>query len=133
MTRKQLSQIFYLEKEQKMWEEKLRELEAASLIKGQEITGMPFANTNETSDKVMSLVIRKQTIATIIEEIQERIDKQKEEIYEYINTVDDSLLRQIVVYRCVSCMNWVQVANRIGGGNTAESVRKIYERSIPKS
>lgn len=133
MTRERLSQIYYLEKEQKMWEEKLRELEAASLIKGQEITGMPFANTGETSDKVMSLVVRKQTIATIIEEIQERIDEQKEEIYEYINTIDDSLLRQIVVYRCVSCMNWVQVAIRIGGGNTAESVRKIYERSIPKN
>lgn len=133
MTRERLSQIFYLEKEQKMWEEKLRELEAASLIKGQEITGMPFANTGETSDKVMSLVIRKQTIVAIIEEIQERIDAQKEEIYEYINTIEDSLLRQIVVYRCVSCMNWVQVANRIGGGNTAESVRKIYERSIPKN
>ena len=133
MTRERLSQIYYLEKEQKMWEEKLRELEAASLIKGQEITGMPFANTGETSDKVMSLVVRKQTIATIIEEIQERIDEQKEEIYEYINTIEDSLLRQIVVYRCVSCMNWVQVANRIGGGNTAESVRKMYERSIPKN
>lgn len=133
MTRKQLSQIFYLEKEQDMWKEKLRELEAASLIKGQEITGMPFANTGETSDRVMSLVIRKQAIVAVIEEIQERIDKQKEEIYEYINTVEDSLLRQIVVYRCVSCMNWVQVASRIGGGNTAESVRKIYERSIPKN
>ena len=60
MTRERLSQIYYLEKEQKMWEEKLRELEAASLIKGQEITGMPFANTGETSDKVMSLVVRKQ-------------------------------------------------------------------------
>lgn len=133
MTRERLSQIFYLEREQKMWEEKLRELEAASLIKGQEITGMPFANTGETSDRVTSLVIRKQTIAAIIEEIQERIDAQKEEIYEYINTIDDSLLRQVVVYRCVSCMNWVQVANRIGGCNTAESVRKIYERSIPKN
>lgn len=132
MTRKQLSQIYYLEKEQKMWKEKLKELEAASLIKGQEITGMPFANTGETSDRVMSLIIRKQTIVAIIEEMQERIDKQKEDIYEYINTIDDSLLRQIVVYRCVSCMGWVQVANQIGGGNTAESVRKIYERSIPK-
>lgn len=133
MTRKQLSQIYYLEKEQKMWKEKLKELEAASLIKGQEITGMPFANTGETSDRVMSLIIRKQTIVAIIEEMQERIDKQKEDIYEYINTIDDSLLRQIVVYRCVSCMGWVQVANQIGGGNTAESVRKIYERSIPKN
>ncbi len=133
MTRERLSQIFYLEKEQKMWEEKLKELEAASLIKGQEINGMPFANTGEVSDRVMSLVIRKQAIAAIIEEIQENIAKQKEEIYEYINTIEDSLLRQIVVYRCVSCMNWIQVANRIGGGNTAESVRKIYERSIPKN
>lgn len=132
MTRERLSQIFYLEKEQKMWEEKLKELEAESLIKGQEISGMPFASTGETSDKVSALIIRKQTFVEIIEEIQERIDKQKEEIYEYINTIDDSLLRQIVVYRCISCMNWVQVANRVGGGNTAESVRKMYERAIPK-
>ncbi len=132
MTREKLSQIFYLEKEQKMWEEKLKELEAESLIKGQEITGMPFSNSGD-SDKVSSLIIRKQTFVEIIEEIQEKIDKQKEEIYEYINTIEDSLLRQIVVYRCVSCMNWTQVANRVGGGNTAESVRKIYERSIPKN
>lgn len=132
MTRERLSQIFYLEKEQKMWEEKLKELEAESLIKGREISGMPFNNTGETSDKVSSLIIRKQTFVEIIEEIQKKIGKQKEEIYEYINTIDDSLLRQIVVYRCISCMNWTQVANRIGGENTADSVRKIYERAIPK-
>lgn len=132
MTRKQLSQIFYLEKEQKMWEEKLREIEAESLIKGQVLSGMPFANTNETSDKVMEYAIRKQTIIGIIDDIKIKIAKQKEEIYSYIVLIEDSLLRQIVTYRCVSCMTWEQVAMQIGGGNTSDSVRKTYERSIPK-
>lgn len=132
MTRKQLSQIFYLEKEQKMWEEKLREIEAESLIKGQVLSGMPFANTNETSDKVMEYAIRKQAIIGIIDDIKIKIAKQKEEIYSYIVLIEDSLLRQIVTYRCVSCMTWEQVAMQIGGGNTSDSVRKTYERSIPK-
>ena len=53
-----------------------------------------------------------------------------EEIEEYINTIDDSLTRQILSLRYVNGLTWEQVAASIGGGNTADSVRKVAERFL---
>ena len=50
----------------------------------------------------------------------------------FISTIQDSLLRQIVYSYCVAGMSWKETAKAIGGGNTADSVRKRFERSFPE-
>ena len=52
------------------------------------------------------------------------------EINEYIETIDDSLLRQIITLRHVNGLTWDQVAASIGGGNTADSVRMMHDRFL---
>ena len=54
------------------------------------------------------------------------------ELERYISNIDDSLTRQIFVYRYAQGMNWVQIANKLGGGNTWESVKKRCQRYIAK-
>ena len=47
---------------------------------------------------------------------------------EFIETIQDSRLRMIVRLRVVDDLTWQQVANRIGGGNTPDGVRMIFNR-----
>lgn len=50
----------------------------------------------------------------------------------YIASVGDSLTRQILALRYIDGLSWLQVANRIGGGNTADSVKKQCYRFLEK-
>lgn len=61
--------------------------------------------------------------------IKELIKKQ-EELMEYINTIDDSLIRQIITLRYINGLSWKQIANIIGGGNTPDSIRMIHNRFL---
>ena len=65
VTKEELKQIYYINKEIKMWQKELDRLECKSLVKGQEITDMPFGSG--TSDKVADLAIEKADIRLIIE------------------------------------------------------------------
>ena len=107
-----------------MWQKELDRLECKSLVKGQEITDMPFGSG--TSDKVADLAIEKTDIEIIIKGKLKEIQLQRKRIIEYIDSIDDSLLRQIMFFRNVSCMNWNQVANELG--STENCVKQIYSR-----
>lgn len=62
---------------------------------------------------------------------EELMDK-REELENYIATVPDSLIRQILTLRYVNGLSWAQVAAHIGGGNTADSVRKMCNRYLKR-
>ena len=48
----------------------------------------------------------------------------------YIANIDDALTRHIFELRYVDQCSWEQVARKVGGGNTAEAVRKRHNRYI---
>ncbi len=48
----------------------------------------------------------------------------------YIASVEDAQMRMIFSLRYVNGLNWQQVADHIGGGNTADSVRMSHERFL---
>lgn len=110
-----------------MWKRELERLQCKSLIKGQEITGMPFVTG--TSDKVGDLVTTMADIEAIIKGLLAKTQLERRKIMEYINHIDDSMMRQIIFLRNVSCMNWRQIANEIGN-NTEDSIRMMYNRFI---
>lgn len=127
MTKEELKQIYYLNKEIKMWQRELDRLQCKSLVKGQEITGMP--HVPGISDKVGDIATEIKYIEDIIKGLLARIQIERRRIMEYIDNIDDSLLRQIIFLRNVSCMSWNQIAKEIGN-NTEDSVRKMYDRFI---
>ena len=50
------------------------------------------------------------------------------EVEEYIDTIDDSRMRRIITMRIIDKLTWNQVAIKIGGGNTEDSVRMAFNR-----
>lgn len=129
MTEKQLNQIFYLSKEKKMWEDKLKSLTDVKAV-GYENSG--GGKGLGISSPVVQITEQREKIREIISAKLAEISFVEREIYEYINTIDDSLIRQIMIYRHIELKNWVQVANAIGGDNTADSVRKAHQRFLHK-
>ena len=128
MTREELKQIYYINKEIKMWQRELDRLQCKSLIGGQSLDDMP--KSSGTSDKVADLAIEKEEIREIINGKLTEIQVQRKRIMSYINGIEDSLLRQIMFLRNVSCMNWNQVARELN--STENCVKQIYSRHFRK-
>mgnify|MGYP004475142637 FL=1 len=71
-------------------------------------------------------------IAATIERKIAKANKRQAEIEKYICGIDDTFVRRIAVARFIEGRSWWGVARKIGGNNTAESVRKIWFRWINK-
>lgn len=67
------------------------------------------------------------------ERLQRRVDDLMDlraEILEFVEGIDDSLLRQVIILRHVNGLSWRQVAREIGAGTTWDSLRKMHDRFI---
>lgn len=126
MTRDDLSQIYFINKEIKMWEQELEKAKVKAEVKVKVLTGMPFANTNETSDPTFDSAAHINDIEMIILGKRKELEIKRKEIITFILNIEDSNIRMIVKYRCVDCMKWEEVAQEVGG--TADKVRKTFIR-----
>lgn len=131
LTKEEFNNIHKTNNEIKMWQKELERLQCKSLVKGQEITGMPF-NTG-VSDKVGDIATDIVEIETIIKGLLAKIQLQRKSTIEYISNIGDSETRQIVFYRSISCMDWVQIAKEMGEGYSADAVKQRYYRHFNKS
>jgi len=132
MTRKELSQVYYLTHDLERCERNLEELRASVQPKSQKITGMPFNNTGTTSDPTGDTVIRITRCIESIEGYKQAILIRKTAIIEWINSLDDPFLRQIVNYRCLELLSWEGVAMRIGSSTTPDACRMYFNRNVQK-
>ena len=123
MTNKQLSQLRYLKKEIKMHQERLTELQALAEIKSSVIKGMPMSKS--ISDRIGYSVIK-------IIGIQDALSKLCEELIDYIESVDDPIIRMILTYRYINNFSWEKTAFKIGGGNRASGLKKRLYRYFRK-
>lgn len=129
MTKPELEQIYYLNRELKMWETELERVRCKSLV-GSPLPGN--SHGNGVSDKVADRAERIIELENRIIAKRDEIQRLRDEAVEFIYSIPDSLTRQIVYYRCVSLMSWRRVAYEVGGNNTADSVRKVYDRFFDK-
>ena len=126
MTIKQLEQIYYLTKEKQMWEDRLRELPDITAVRYDSIG----VSNSGVSSPVQQIAEQREKIREIISAKLVEISFVEREILEYICSIDDSLMRQIMTHRHSELKSWLQVANAIGGNNTADSVRKMHDRFL---
>lgn len=128
MTVKELSQLFYLTREIEADQRRLDELEqAAGAPSASNLTGMPRApHSNES--KVERLAAEIVDLQAIIAARQIQCIHERARLERWINEIPDSLTRQIFHYRFVEGLSWLQVARRIGGGNTEGSVKMTCYR-----
>ena len=126
MTTEQLDQIYYLTKEKRMWEDRLRELPDITAVRYDSIG----VSNSGVSSPVQQIAEQREKIREIISAKLVEISFVEREILEYICSIDDSIMRQIMTHRHIELKNWLQVANAIGGNNTADSVRKMHDRFL---
>ena len=129
MTLKELSQLYYLKKEIKKYEQRLDIAQTRA--------------TRATSDPTATIITRgkssskEEVYAETEEEIKKCIDnlrikckREELKIIKYIETIPDSLTRSIFNLRFIELKTWLQVANALGGNNTEDSVKKICYRYL---
>ena len=127
MREKELKQLRALKYEIDQDRRRLEELEALATA----TTGIPsYIPAHNKADKVSRYAIE---IAMLREKIEKNIAvrmRMCNRLYSFIEEVDDSLVRQAIKLRYVDCKSWSNVAKEMGGGNTADSVRKLVFRSL---
>lgn len=128
-TRKELSQLYYLKREIRNDEQRLLELEAAATSITQNISGMP--GSGRKSDKT-AIAAEIADLKRIIRSKNEMCIAHYNRIMRYVASIDDSLIRQVITYRHVDMMKWRDIAQKIGGGNSEDGIRKAYTRYIEK-
>ena len=87
------------------------------------IEGFPYPSY---SRKKTLLYARKATLSELELELLETVNS----VEEFIKSVDDSHMRRIITLRVVDGLSWNKVADRMGGGNTEDSVRKAFDRFV---
>ena len=132
MERNEVMQAYYIRKEIKMWEDELAQLKENSEAKAAPTYIQGGRSENMPSDPTGGTVAQRAGIEEKIIKLLKKAKVAEENIAEYVNTIDDSLERQIVFYRCIKCLSWIKVAHKIGGGNTADGVRMRFDRMFPK-
>ena len=131
MKRNEVMQAYYIHKEIAMWEEKLAQLRENSEAKANPTYLQGGRSENLISDPTGTAGAKYTEVEAIIEGLTAEAKIAEKNIVIFINTLKDSLSRQIVFYRCVEFLPWRKVAQKIGGGNTEDGVRKRFDRMFP--
>lgn len=159
MTVKELSQLYWLNREieadQVRLDKLVREIEAdeirieelrrrASSPSSPNMSGMPSDHSGFSGSKIERYI---GDICDLEEELRKKKDmrndcamvihanqilclSERNKLERYIADIPDSLLRQIFTLRFINGLPWLQVAFYIGGGNTADSVKKQCYRYL---
>lgn len=128
MTKKELQQLYRLNREIKLLNERLEDLKSLA-TKTTNVPGL-FVDGGGKKDQVGKYSVEIGAIRAQIEAMKIRCIAEQERLYRYISSIDDSLIRQIMTYRHICGLSWERVANKMGGGMTGESCRKAHWRFL---
>ena len=126
MTSKQLDQVFHLTREKNELEKMLIDTPDISAVRYDSIG----VRNSGISSPVQTIVEQREKIRELISMKMVEISIAEREIFEYIFSINDSQMRRIMRLRHIELKNWLQVANIIGGNNTADSVRMMHDRYL---
>ncbi len=130
MTLKELSQLYFLNREIELDKERIEILKLKACSPSiPNPTDIPIRGYPDSSIERYNTEIN--NLENILAEKINQCLHERNRLERYIAGIDDSLIRQIFTLRFVNGLSWQQVANRVGG-NTADSVRKMSIRYINK-
>ena len=126
MTSKQLDQVFNLTREKRELEKMLLEIPDITAVRYDSIG----VSNSGISSPVQKIAEQREKIRELISMKLAEISVAEREIFEYIFSINDSQIRRIMRLRHIELKSWLQVANAIGGNNTADSVRMMHDRYL---
>lgn len=112
MNKKELSQLYYLNREIEEQQRRLEELECLATSCTSRITGMPRSQgvTGRLAQYVAEIVDLKGLIDLNIKKCFYELNR----LNRYINTIEDSQMRMIFSLRYINGLSWQQIAFSIG-------------------
>jgi len=130
MTKHELSQLYYLNREIIEMQTRLEELECLAESCTSVITGMPHASG--ISDKIGNYSAEIADLKGLLDLNLKKCFYELNRLNRYINNVEDSEMRMILSLRYINGLCWEQVAASISPYASGESVRKAHERFLRK-
>ncbi len=129
MTKKELSQLYWLNREIEEQQRRLDELESLATSCTSHITGMPHSTgvTDKLSKYVAEIVDLKGLIDLNIKKCFYELNR----LNRYIESVEDSQMRMILSLRYINGLTWQQIAFSIGEYDE-QYPRKKHNKFIAK-
>ena len=131
MTKEDLMQVYYIDKEITSWKNELESIRRASVVSGTK-WGVYGKTKGVNSDKVSEIAVKTAETQRKIEQKLLELEKVKNEVTSYILSIDDCQTRLIFKLRCLNLLSWNAVADQIGGMNSEDTVKKRFYRYLEK-
>lgn len=122
-----LAQLKHLRAEAELLSARIRELEQAAQGGAVRITGMPRGGG--AGDRVGRYAAMIADLRTQLADRQRECLEELTRLYAFIEGVEDSLTRQVLVYRYVDGLSWQQVASALGEGDE-QYPRRLHNRFL---
>lgn len=131
MSKKELSQLYYLNREIEAIQKRIEELETIATSCTTKLTGMPHATgiSNKIGEYTAEIVDIKSLLDLNIKECFYELNR----LNRYINSVSNSEMRLILSLRYINGLPWEQVAASISPYATSDSVRKAHDRFLRRN
>ena len=128
MTKKELSQLYYLKKEIRQLEQRIKELETEATGCAAKITGLPHGT--DINDKIGNYAAQIADLKSLLDLNLKKCFYELNRLDRYIQSVDDPLTKQIMMYRFISGYSWGKIAFQIGGKNSIDGLKKRLYRYL---
>ena len=122
MTKKELSQLYYLNCEIEEQQRRFAELEAIATSCTANITGLP--KTDGIADKIAKYAIEIADLKGLLDLNLKKCFYELNRLNRYIQSVEESQMRLILSLRYINGLTWLQIAFSIGETDESYPRRK---------
>ena len=122
LTKQELSQLYFLRREIEDGERRLEELKLAAAGKTSRITGMPPQLT--VKDCTTKYAADIAGVKEVLQESMQKCWRELKRLYQFINEIPDSQMRQIFVFRYLHNYSWQKIAFLMGEHDESYARRK---------
>ncbi|MDL2287585.1 hypothetical protein LJB90_03395 [Eubacteriales bacterium OttesenSCG-928-G02] len=130
MTLRELSQLYYLNREIELDKSRIEELRAKAEDASRPITGMP--GSRKTDNRVERYVAELVDLEAIIAAKQVQCVHEHNRLVRYIDDIDDSLTRQVFKLRFEKGLTWQEIAAKTGHKHSWKGLSNICYRYLKK-
>lgn len=130
MTKKELSQLYYLKKEIKEQQKRLEELETLATVCTAKITGMPHGTG--INDKIGKYAVQIADLKGLLDLNLKKCFYEFNRINRFIESVEDSEMRIILTLRYMQNLSWRRVAKTMNYQDGSVP-RKRHDRFLRKT
>jgi hypothetical protein len=130
MTKKELSQLYYLNREIEEQQRRLQEIEDLATSCTSYMTGMP--RVSGINDKISKYAAEIADLKCLLDLNLKKCFYELNRLNRYIESLEDVEMRMILTFRYINGLPWEQVAMNISPYASGDSVRKAHDRFLRK-